>query len=90
MEGDGEVFQVKKSTLSQKLFIRRADEPQGSHPESRLVSEDDDPREGNNGNLSQILITRRADEPQGPHPESRLVREDDELGEGDDGTCFPQ
>ena len=52
MEGGGEVFQVKKSNLSQKLVIRRADEPQGPHPESRLVREDDELGEGDDGTCS--------------------------------------
>ena len=98
MEGEGGVFQVKKSSLSQKLVIRRPNEEnQELNPESRLVREDDElgKRGGEvfqvkKSNLSQKLDIRRTDENQGPHPESRLVREDDELGEGDDGISSPQ
>ncbi|KAG2155910.1 GCFC-domain-containing protein [Suillus bovinus] len=39
---------------------------------------------GTEDDFISLSVTKRDTVPQGPHPESRLMREEDELGEGDD------
>ncbi|KAG2342161.1 hypothetical protein BDR05DRAFT_1001119 [Suillus weaverae] len=39
---------------------------------------------GTEDDFISLSVTKRDTLPQGPHPESRLMREEDELGEGDD------
>ncbi|OAX42141.1 hypothetical protein K503DRAFT_790350 [Rhizopogon vinicolor AM-OR11-026] len=40
--------------------------------------------QGTQDDFISLSVTKRDTVPQGPHPESRLMREEDELGEGDD------